>query len=69
MGTGAELYIPLLIGSLRSCDLIIRKWDVREKLNVRCAVEDLPKGLTCFSCETVQRDHVRTGGFNMAKSS
>lgn len=46
MATGAELYIPLLTETLRSCDLIIRQWDVMEKLSVRCAVEDLLKGLT-----------------------
>ena len=69
MATRAELYIPWLTGSLRSCDLIIRKWDFTEKLSVRYAVEDLLKGLTCFSCKTVQTDHVSTGGLNMVKSS
>lgn len=68
MAIRAQLYIPSLTGSLRSCDPIIRKWDVTEKLGARCAAEDLLKGLTFF-CKTVHRDHMSTGGLNMVKSS
>lgn len=39
MAAGTELHIRLLKGSLRSCDYkIIRKWDLTEELNIRCAV-------------------------------
>jgi len=65
MATRAALCSLWLVGSLRSWALIIRKWDVTEKLSVRCAVEELPKGLTCSSCKTVRRDHVSTGGLNI----
>lgn len=57
-----------MAGALQSCDLVIRKWDVTEKLSAGCAAEDLLKGMTFFY-KTVQRDHMSTRGLNMVKSS